>query len=77
VLRLGSQNACKNESVGCALPIRWHIVERSDVCLGCPSNSDSAEASDSPADCIYNAGFSGVRGELCTQCAVAKFRAAP
>ena len=48
-----------------------------EACLSCPSNSDSAEASESPADCICNAGFSGVRGELCTQCAVGKFRAAP
>ena len=49
----------------------------SDVCLSCPLNSNSAEASESPVDCICNAGFSGVRGELCTQCAVGKFRAAP
>jgi len=48
----------------------------SNVCQSCPSNSDAAEASDSAAACICNAGFSGVRGELCTQCFVGKYRAA-
>ena len=49
----------------------------SDVCLSCPSNSDAAEASDSALDCICNAGFSGVRRGMCTQCPIAKYRAAP
>jgi len=35
----------------------------------------AADASDSTAACICNAGFSGVREELCTQCPVAKYRA--
>ena len=48
-----------------------------NVCQSCPSNSDAATASDSAAACICNAGFSGVRGELCIQCPVAKYRAAP
>jgi len=48
----------------------------SNVCESCPSNSDAAEASDSAAACTCNAGFSGVRGELCTQCPFAKYRAA-
>jgi len=47
------------------------------ACLSCPSNSDAAEASGSVTDCICNAGFSGVRGGLCTQCAIVKYRAAP
>jgi len=37
----------------------------SNVCQSCPSNSDAAEASGSAAACTCNAGFSGVRGELC------------
>ena len=36
------------------------------ACLSCPLNSDAAEASDSPADCICNAGFSGMHGGPCT-----------
>ena len=47
------------------------------ACLSCPSNSDAAEASDSPEDCICKPGFSGVRGGLCTQCSAGTYRAAP
>ena len=47
----------------------------SNVCQSCPSNSDAAEASGSAAACICNAGFLGVRGELCTQCPVGTYRA--
>jgi len=48
-----------------------------DVCQDCPMHSVSMMASDSPVDCICNAGFSGMCEELCTQCLVGKYRAAP
>jgi len=53
------------------------VAAVSDMCENCPSNSDSAEASDSPEDCICNAGFSGVGGELCTQCSAGTYSASP
>jgi len=46
------------------------------ACLSCPLNSDAAEASDSPADCICNAGFSGMHGGPCTQCTIGKYSTA-
>jgi len=49
----------------------------SDVCIACPVNSDAVEASDSPTHCICNAGFSGVRGQVCIQCPISKYRAQP
>ena len=68
-------DACENCSAGTYSTTSSAVTI--EVCLSCPSNSDAAEASDSPEDCICNAGFSGVRGGLCTRCPVAKYRAAP
>ena len=68
-------DACENCSAGTYSTTSSAVTI--EACLSCPSNSDAAEASDSPEDCICNAGFSGVRGGLCTQCAVGKYRAAP
>jgi len=68
-------NACENCIAGTYSDTVSGIT--SDVCLDCPSNSNAAEASHSRVHCICNAGFSGVRGESCTQCAINKYRAAP
>ena len=71
---IGSE-ACENCIAGTYSDTLGSVT--SDVCRDCPSNSDAAEASDGPVHCICNAGFSGVRGEPCTQCPIAKYRAAP
>ena len=68
-------NACENCIAGTYSTTQSAVTL--PVCLNCPLNSDAVEASDSAAACICNAGFSGVRGGLCTQCPIAKYRAAP
>ena len=46
----------------------------SDVCQGCPSNSNAPEASDEEVDCTCNAGSSGADGQNCTQCEAGKYK---
>ena len=48
----------------------------SDVCHGCPSNSNAPEASDEEVDCTCNAGSSGADGKNCAQCEAGKYKIA-
>ena len=49
-----------------------------DVCISCPSDSNTAEAeaSDSQADCTCNSGYTGNNGGSCNACAIGKYKAA-
>jgi len=40
----------------------------SDVCKGCPTNSDGPEASNEQTDCTCNANYYGVNGGACSAC---------
>jgi len=46
----------------------------SNVCQGCPSNSNAPEASDEEVDCTCNAGSTGPDGENCTQCMAGTYK---
>ena len=56
--------ACSNCLVG---KYSTAVGAKSNVCQGCPPNSDAPEASDEQTDCTCNAGFSGSTGGTCSQ----------
>ena len=49
----------------------------SNVCQGCPPNSDALEASDAQTDCTCNVGSSGPDGNTCTNCIPGSYKVAP
>ena len=65
--------ACSNCSAG-----QYSTVAgaASNVCQGCPSNSNAPESSDEEADCTCNAGFSRDVGGLCIACVAGKYKIA-
>ena len=63
--------ACSNCSAG---QYSTAVGATSDVCQGCPSNSDGPEASNEEVDCICQAGSSGPDGGPCTQCVTGKYK---
>ena len=48
-----------------------------DVCQGCPSKSNSPEASDEQTDCTCNSGSTGSDGNICTECSAGKYKPMP
>jgi len=46
----------------------------SDVCQGCPQDSNAPAASDEKNDCICNAGFTKAASGICTICETGKFK---
>jgi len=48
------------------------IGATSNVCQGCPTNSDAPEASKEQTCCTCNVGSMGPDGKMCTECVAGK-----
>ena len=62
---------CTNCSAG---QFSTAVGATSDVCQGCPTNSNAPEASDEEVDCTCNAGSTGLDGRNCTLCVAGTYK---